>query len=41
MGIRRVRGDFIESYKILTGLDRVDSERMFLMVGSPELEVIV
>ena len=30
---RRVRGDLIETYKILTGLDRVDSERMFPMVG--------
>ena len=30
---RRVRGDLIETYKNLTVLDRVDSERMFLMVG--------
>ena len=30
---RRVRGGLIETYKILTGLDRVDSERMFPMVG--------
>jgi len=30
---RRVRGDLIETLKILTGLDRVDSERMFPMVG--------
>ena len=30
---RRVRGDLIETYKILTVLDRVDSERMFPMVG--------
>jgi len=29
---RRVRGDLIETYKILTGLDRVESERMFPMV---------
>ena len=30
---RRVRGDLIETYKILTGLDKIDSERMFPMVG--------
>ena len=30
---RRMRGDLIETYKILTGLDRVDSERMFPMMG--------
>ena len=30
---RRVRGDLIEIYKILTGLDRVDSERIFPLVG--------
>ena len=30
---RRVRGDLIETYKIPTGLDRLDSERMFPMVG--------
>ena len=29
---RRLRGDLIETYKILSGLDRVDSERMFPMV---------
>jgi len=34
---RRVRGDFIETCKILTGLDRVDSETMFPMVGCPKL----
>ena len=28
-----MRGDLIETYKILTGLDRVDSERLFPMVG--------
>ena len=28
----RVRGDLLETYKILTGLDRVDSIRMFPMV---------
>ena len=39
--LRRVRGDLIETYKTLTGLDRVDSERMFPMWGSPELGVIV
>ena len=30
---RRVIGDLIETHKILTGLDMVDSERMFPMVG--------
>ena len=30
-----MRGNLIETYKILTGLDRVDSERMFPMVGEP------
>ena len=30
---RRVKGSLIETYKILTGLDRVNSERMFPMVG--------
>ena len=30
--IRRVRGDLIETEKILTGLDRVNSERMFKLV---------
>ena len=33
MAFRRVRGNLIETYKILTRLDRVDSERMFPMVG--------
>ena len=28
-----MRGDLTETYKILTGLDRVNSERMFPMVG--------
>jgi len=28
-----VRGDLIETYEILTGLDRIFSERMFPMVG--------
>ena len=28
-----MRGDLIETYKILTGLDRVDAGRMFSMVG--------
>ena len=28
-----MRVDLIETYKILTGLDRVDSERMFQMAG--------
>ena len=31
--LRRVRGDLIETYKILTGFDRVDSEKLFPMVG--------
>ena len=38
---RRARGDRIETYNVLTGLDRVDSERKFPMVGCPELGVIV
>ena len=29
----RMRGNLIETYKILIGLDRVDAGRMFLMVG--------
>ena len=28
-----MRGDLIETYKILTGLDRIDAGRMFPMVG--------
>ena len=28
-----MRGDLIETYKILTGLDRVDAGRIFPMVG--------
>ena len=28
-----MRGDLIETYKILTGLDRIDSERMFPKAG--------
>ena len=28
-----MRGDLIDTYKILTGLDTVNSERMFPMVG--------
>ena len=28
-----MKGDLIETYKILTGLDRVDSGRMFPVVG--------
>ena len=28
-----MRGDLIETYKILTGRDKVDAGRMFLMVG--------
>ena len=32
---RRMRGDLIETYKILAGLDRLDSERMFPMAGEP------
>jgi len=30
---RRMRGDLFESYRILKGLDRVDGERMFPLVG--------
>ena len=30
---RRVRGGLIETYKIRTGLDKIDSERMFPIVG--------
>ena len=30
---RRMRGDLIETYRILQGLDRVDVERMFPLVG--------
>ena len=30
---RRMRGNLIETYRILRGLDRVDVERMFPLVG--------
>ena len=30
---RRMRGDLIETYRIVKGLDRVDVERMFPLVG--------
>ena len=30
---RRMRGDFIETYKILMGLERLDAGRMFPMLG--------
>ena len=33
LDFRRVRGDLKETYKILTGLNRVDSERILPMVG--------
>ena len=33
---KRVRGDLIETYKILTALDRVDSERIFPIVRDSE-----
>ena len=33
LDLRRVRGDLIETYKILTRLERMDSERVFPMVG--------
>jgi len=33
-----LRGDHLETYKILTGLDRVDSERMFPMVGGGRVQ---
>jgi len=29
----RIRGDLIQTYKILTGLDRLDAGRMFSLVG--------
>ena len=32
-GIKGYGGDLIKTYKILTGLDRVDAGRMFPMVG--------
>ena len=34
---RRVRGNLIETCKILTGLDRVDSEGIFPMVGESRI----
>ena len=33
LDFRQMRGDLTETYKILMGLDRVDAERMFPMVG--------
>ena len=33
LAFKRVRGDLIETYEILTGLDRVDSEKMFPLMG--------
>ena len=33
MEFRRTRGDLIETYRILRGLDSVDVERMFPLVG--------
>ena len=38
---RRMRGDLIETYKILKGLDRLDAGKMFPMLGSPEPGVTV
>ena len=37
---RIVRGNLIETYKILTGLDRIDSGRVFPMVGESRFRVI-
>ena len=31
--VRRMRGDFIETYRIVRGLDRVDMGKMFPLVG--------
>ena len=33
LDFRRMRGDHIETYKILTGLGRIDAGRIFPMVG--------
>jgi len=33
LGLRRMRGDLTETYKILIGLDRLDAGRMFPMLG--------
>jgi len=33
---RRMRGDLIETYRILRGLDKVNMERMFPLVGKNE-----
>ncbi len=30
---RRMRGDLIETYKVLKGIDRVDAERLFPLAG--------
>ena len=35
---RRMRGDLTETYRILRGLDRVDVERKFPLVGKLEPE---
>ena len=34
---RRMRGDLIEPYRILWGLDRVDVERVFPLVGETRI----
>ena len=31
---RRLRGDLIETYKIMKGLDRVEAERFFPLKGN-------
>ena len=33
---RRMRGDLIETYKIIKGLDTLEAGNMFPMLGSPE-----
>ena len=30
---RRLRGDLVEVYKIMRGIDKVDSQHLFLKVG--------
>jgi len=35
---RRMRGDLIDTYRILRGLDRVDAERLFTLVGESRIK---
>ena len=37
MEFRRMRGDLIETYRILKGLDRVDVGKMFPLVGETRI----